>query len=117
MTIFRTMRIVINKIIPFKGYQAMCLYPFIFVRQEAYSRFDKVSLNHECIHAEQQKEMLLLPFLLWYVLEWAVKSVRYRSTSKGYRKVSFEQEAYLNQQNQGYLTHRKRYIWLKYVFK
>ncbi len=111
------MRIVINKIIPFKGYQAMCLFPFIFVREEAYNRFDEVALNHECIHAEQQKEMLVLPFLLWYLLEWAIKSVRYWSTKKGYRKVSFEQEAYLNERNFDYLKGRKRFTWLKFVFK
>ena len=48
------MKVIINKLIPMKGYIAMTVYPFIFARKE----LDKYTLNHENIHGEQQKELL-----------------------------------------------------------
>jgi hypothetical protein len=44
------MIIVKNNIIPFKGYKAITLWPFIFVRKEC--SFDEIDLNHELIHGE-----------------------------------------------------------------
>ena len=111
------MRIVFNRIIPFKGYYAMCLWPFVFVRKEIQSRYGEVTENHERIHGEQQKELLVLPFLLWYGAEWLVGLIRYRNASKAYRSISFEQEAYINQYDLEYLKGRRRFSWAKYVFK
>jgi hypothetical protein len=42
------MKIVRNSIIPFKGYKAMCVWPFIFVRKDC--SFNEIDLNHENIH-------------------------------------------------------------------
>ena len=35
-------------------------------------------VNHELIHAEQQKELLYIPFFIWYVLEWLALLIKYR---------------------------------------
>jgi hypothetical protein len=43
------MKIIYNKIIPFKGFRAITLWPFIFVRKDC--EFNKIHLNHEKIHA------------------------------------------------------------------
>ena len=42
------MLIIHNKLIPVKGFKAITLWPFIFVRKE-YS-FNETDLNHENIH-------------------------------------------------------------------
>jgi len=44
------MKVVKNNIIPFKGYKAITIWPFIFVREEG--SFDEVDLNHENIHGK-----------------------------------------------------------------
>ena len=36
---------------------------------------------------------------------------------KAYRSISFEQEAYDNQNNLNYLKNRKRFNWVKYILK
>ena len=40
------MLIIHNKLIPVKGFKAITLWPFIFVR----SSFNEIDLNHENIH-------------------------------------------------------------------
>lgn len=96
------MKIVRNSIIPFKGYKAITIWPFIFVREEC--SFDEVDLNHENIHGKQQLELLIIFFYLIYLVEWIIKE---------YRNISFEREAYSNEENLDYLKTRKHYAWLK----
>lgn len=90
------MKIVRNSIIPFKGYKAITIWPFIFVRKEC--SFDEVDLNHESIHGRQQLELLIIPFYIIYLIE---------QIFKGYRNISFEKEAYNNDNNLDYLKTRK----------
>lgn len=101
-----------NKIIPFPGYKAMNLFGVLFVRGDA--KIDDVTLNHEEIHTEQMKEMLYVPFYLWYVVEWIV---RLFMKGNAYRNISFEREAYGNQNNMEYLTGRCGYSWINYLSK
>lgn len=130
-----------NKIFPFKGYKAMCVYPFLFVRTDAHGVYD-YDYNHEFIHAFQQIEMhilfaLLLAFLslhgyfsLWYVFAsplgyFALYAIEYvfRLCTCGfnkdiaYRSVSFEREAYDNQKDYGYINRREHFASFKYIFK
>lgn len=109
------MKKVINNIIPFKGFLAITLWPFIFVRKEAEQRYTKTVDRHEHIHGEQQKEMLIIFFLLWYGMEWLIKCVKYRNGNTAYKNVSFEREAYQNQNDAAYLDERKHYSWIKYL--
>ena len=71
-------------------------------------------INHEKIHWHQQLEMLVIPFYIWYFIEWIIKMLFYKNE---YMNISFEKEAYLNDKNYNYLKTRKHYAWLKYIFK
>lgn len=102
------MKIIQNKIIPFKGYVAITLYPFIFTRRELTS----VELNHERIHARQQKELFIVFFYVIYLLEYLVLLIYIGNRKKAYSEISFEKEAYENQHDQDYLSRRVSYAWL-----
>ena len=107
------MIIIRNNVIPFRGFSAMTLWPFVFVRRDA--RFTATTEHHECIHGEQQKEMLVLPFLLWYGIEYVVRLAQYRNRDQAYRNISFEREAYGNERDEDYLPSRRRFAWLHYM--
>ena len=72
--------------------------------------------NHESIHWKQQMEMLIISFYLWYFLEWLIKLILPPYTS-AYKALSFEREAYTNDNNLEYLKSRKHYSWINRVFK
>ena len=103
----------INKRIPSKGFIAMALFPFIFVREDLKHKFTKFVEAHEKIHFEQQKELGLILFIVWYGLEWFIKV--FSTTGSAYINLSFEREAKANQNNTTYLKTRKRYSFLKYL--
>ena len=95
------MKVIYNKIIPFKGFDAITLWPFIFAREQ----LTDIVINHENIHGRQQLELLIIPFYIIYLIEWIFK---------GYKNISFEKEAYSNQYNLEYLKDRKWYaMWRK----
>ena len=73
------MKVIYNKIIPFKGYK--------------------------CIN-------LFVPFYILYLLEWL-----YRLIQKGnaYRNISFEKEAYNNENDMNYLDKREHFSWIEYI--
>lgn len=107
------MLIIKNKILPTKGFSAINLFTLLFVRKGA--TVDSVLINHESIHSAQMKEMLFIPFYLWYVIEWLVWLIKYRNSHAAYRRISFEREAYKNQFNLHYLQKRKFWSWWKYL--
>lgn len=111
------MKKIYNNIIPFKGFTAMTLWPFVFIRNEYAWTFDTIKERHENIHGRQQIEMLWVLFLLWYGIEWLVKLIYYRNRITAYKNVSFEREAYENQYDITYLDERKPYAWVKYIKK
>jgi len=101
-----------------KGWAAMALYPFIFIEEKNIN--NKTLLNHEMIHLRQQKELLVLPFFVLYILEWFLKSIYYldfKAMGKGYRNISFEREAYENEGNLNYLNNRTKFNWVKRILK
>lgn len=81
------MKVIYNKIIPFKGYKCINLFGILFVRKGC--TMSESDYNHEAIHTKQMKELLYVPFYILYLLEWL-----YRLTQKGnaYRNISFEKE-------------------------
>lgn len=105
---------VYSNIIPFRGYRAMALFPFIFIRKEHQDSVTEETINHEKIHFEQQKELGLIFFLPFYIIQWLFKSLRYGS-KEGYKKNCFEAEAFANMKNLKYLETRKRYSFFKYI--
>ena len=69
-----------NKLIPFKPFVAINLLGFVFARSEK-KPLQEQTINHECIHTEQMKEMLYIFFYLWYLIEWIVKLFIYGKKS------------------------------------
>lgn len=108
------MKIIRNKYLPPEGYKAMTIGPFIFVRFTYI--LGTVDINHESIHWQQQKEMLFIPFFIWYIIEFLIKYIFYGfKWHKAYRNISFEREAYYNQEIMAYIDYRVPFDWLRYL--
>ncbi|MDB0600340.1 hypothetical protein PL373_04115 [Tenacibaculum maritimum] len=103
--------IIVSKYLVRKGYAAMAIFPFIFFRKKEY--INPKRLNHEKIHLRQQLELLIIPFYIWYGLEFLVKWIKLKNSKKAYYNISFEKEAYKNEHNLNYLKNRKFYSFLK----
>lgn len=107
------MKIIRNKFIPFTGFKAINLFGVLFVKNNA--KLSEEDINHEGIHSAQIKELLFIPFYLWYVIEWIIRLVQFRNSYMAYRNISFEREAYQNQEDMHYLKSRKFFNFLKYM--
>ncbi|OOG76964.1 hypothetical protein B0E44_03180 [Flavobacterium sp. A45] len=105
--------IVAKYLIP-KGYRGLTVFPFVFIKY-AFDFENKVLVNHEKIHIRQQIELLVLPFFLWYFVEYAVRLLQYKNANLAYRNISFEREAYANEQHLNYLETRTYFSFLKYL--
>ncbi|MFY7672560.1 hypothetical protein ACOSP6_15870 [Tenacibaculum sp. MEBiC06402] len=106
--------VLISKHIVPPGYLGITLFPFIFLKNKELKE-DKELLNHERIHLQQQKELLVVFFYLFYIIEWAVKFIKYRNAYMAYMNLSFEKEAYQNEPDLGYLKSRKLYSFFNYL--
>ncbi|MEM6718400.1 MAG: hypothetical protein AAF611_03695 [Bacteroidota bacterium] len=104
----------VSKYIVPKGFRGITLYPFIFLR-DAKDKSNAALVYHEKIHLRQQIELLILPFYVFYVLEWLIRLCYYRNRNKAYRNLSFEREAYQNDHDFEYLKKRKLFQFLKYM--
>lgn len=130
-------KIVYNKILPFGSFEAIAIWPLVFVKTWPVSSRRK---NHESIHLHQQFEVMvasaivlfvlcftciswwwicLTPFVyyLLYTTEYFIRSIIYDNTDEGYRNISFEQEAIMNEYDFNYLKGRKAFAWIKYLNK
>ena len=103
------MRIIRNNFIPSRGFKAINLFGILFVREDA-AMTERTSTTRKSM-----KEMLYVPFYLWYLAEWLVRLVQCRDMKKAYRSISFEREAYANEKDMGYLGRRRRYSWTGYL--
>ena len=106
------MKIIYNRFIPFKGFVAINLFGILFARNEYRNKINDRTINHESIHTAQIKEMGYIFFYMWYIVEWLI---RLFVNSNAYRNISFEREAFINDDNLNYLKTRKRFSWLKYI--
>ena len=129
------MKIIRNKLIPFKGFAAMNILGLLFVREEA--RIDAECIRHEAIHTVQQYEIITLSALiglvvstyfasLWYLLivvampialyllAWLIELILPPYNS-AYKDSPFEREAYMNEQYPDYLEARPPFAWIKYI--
>lgn len=89
------------------------LFPFVLVAPQVPLKARLV--RHEKIHLEQQKELLVLPFYLLYLLDYLFRLLKCRNHYLAYRHISFEREAYENDHKQHYLSKRKPWSWLNYL--
>jgi len=92
---------------------AITLCPFGIYFRDKKEMDDKETVNHESIHWQQQLEMLVIFFYLWYLIEWGIRL--FTNKKDAYYCISFEQEAYAYTKNFDYLKTRKRYAWVKYL--
>lgn len=88
----------------------MTVFPFIFARKEYKPLGDK-TVNHESIHLKQQIELLILPFYLWYGIEWIVRLIQYKNFKEAYRNISFEREAYDNEKKINNNKSKRKELW------
>jgi len=108
------MYVIVAKYLIPKGYRGLTVFPFVIIKY----RFDsenKILVNHEKIHIRQQMELLVLPFFLWYLIEYAVRLLQYGNANFAYRNISFEREAYANELDSDYLKTRSIFSFLKYL--
>lgn len=108
------MIVIASKYLVPKGYIGITLFPFIFVR-EAKLMQHPLLLNHERIHLRQQTELLIVPFYIWYILEYLIRLLHYKNKKQAYRNISFEREAYANEGNLDYIKSRKLWNFIKYL--
>ncbi len=110
-------KVVVNRFLTniFSGRKAIAIviFPFIFLLDKRYKE-DRYLLNHENIHIRQAAEMLVVPFYIWYAVEFFIRYLQYRKFREAYFNISFEREAYRNEQNLQYLKSRKLWAFRKY---
>jgi hypothetical protein len=90
----------------------LAIFPFIFTKSKTRS---KTLINHELIHHRQQLELFILPFYLFYILDYMIGLIKYKNRYLAYMNICFEKEAYANDQNLNYLKERKLWAFLRYV--
>lgn len=113
----RKLKQVYNKYLPPKGYTAITILIWMFIREEYKGMLPWWAEVHENIHLRQEIELGFIFFYLIYGLEYIIKLCITWNHLKAYMSISFEQEAYSNQFDKNYLENRKHYAWLKYLFK
>ncbi|MBQ4367519.1 MAG: hypothetical protein II786_05505 [Muribaculaceae bacterium] len=104
------MKIVRSRYLPWRGFDAINLFGVLFVHQGVYLSGEL--LNHERIHTAQMRELGFIFFYIIYFIEW---TVRLAMRGRAYRGISFEREAYDNQRDLEYLSHRRHYAWLHHM--
>lgn len=96
-----------------KGYTGLTLFPFIFLKQKELKRNENL-INHEKIHLRQQIELLILPFYVFYGVEFLCRYAKLKNWKLAYRSISFERESYANEQNNQYLKNRPFWNFINY---
>lgn len=129
---------IIKKTLTLPGFSAIFLFGVLFVRPTY--KINDVFINHESIHSKQYYELfgfgfifllslslftiisywwlLLSPFTFYilYGLEWLIRFFVYGfNLHKPYKNISFEREAYDNQDNLEYLKTRKIFSFFRYM--
>ncbi|MBP2831556.1 hypothetical protein J8281_05085 [Aquimarina sp. U1-2] len=107
------MRIVVNKYLIGRHFVGLALWPFIVVK-DSFLKEDEAFINHERIHIRQQAELLVLPFYVLYFIEYVIRLCQYQNSQRAYRNISFEREAYYNEDDLYYLKTRKPWSFIKY---
>lgn len=108
------MIIVCQRLLKNTKISGITLFPFILLKKTE-DRENDTLINHEKIHFYQQMELLVIPFYIWYLSEYYLKYLKYKNHEQAYRNISFEKEAYENDQDPDYLRKRKFWNFLKYL--
>ena len=109
------MFLIVTKYLIPKGYHGLALFPFVFIKFSV-DKENMVFLYHEKIHLRQQLELLIVPFFIWYFIEYFVRVAQYKNADLAYRNISFEREAYANESNLEFLKKRPFFSFCNYLF-
>jgi hypothetical protein len=119
------MKIRYNTRIPlFPTFRAITLFGNLYIKGDR--KVSESFLNHERIHSAQWKELFHIGFILWYCTEWLIRFLAYcikwilKPQSKfylksAYKNISFEREAFENENDKYYHDKRKKYNFIKYL--
>jgi len=108
------MILIIFKYLTPRGFRGLTFYPFVILANKD-DKFNEVFMNHERIHIKQQIELLILPFYLWYVIEYLYRLIQYKDRKQAYLNISFEREAYKNERDLNYLKKYTFWNFLKFL--
>lgn len=108
--------IIVSPFIVPKNFRSICLFPLIFLRRRSDGE-DAALLNHERIHLRQQAELLVLPFFIWYGIDFLYLWVVLKDRRLAYYNIGFEREAYRYERNFDYLKTRKIWSFLQSELK
>lgn len=89
------------------------VFPFILLARPQL-RTQATFINHERIHFTQAMELAVIPFYALYFLEFIWNFIRFANFYKAYRAISFEKEAYQNQNDLDYLQQRPLWAFRNY---
>ena len=92
---------------------AITLFPFVLIGTR--TPLTRRLVIHERIHLRQQLEMLILPFYIWYLIEYLLRLLKFKNGNAAYLNISFEREAYFNDLKKDYLNRRKLWAWISYL--
>jgi len=108
------MILIVFKYLTPRGFRGLTFFPFVILTDKN-DALDKVCINHERIHLRQQLELLILPFYVWYGIEFLIKWFQYKDKNTAYRNISFEREAYKNEKELSYLKSRSFWKFFKFI--
>ncbi len=108
------MIVVISRFLVPKGFTGITFFPFIFLRKKEMKN-NRVLVQHERIHIRQQLELLLIPFFIWYGIEFLYRWIHVKNRKKAYHNISFEREAYTFEHDFSYLKKRRFFAFLSFL--
>ena len=103
-----------GKLLPLIGAGGIALFPFVFLIP---AHNTPIVQNHEAIHIRQQAEEWIFLFYARYLYFWLSGRRKGLSWNEAYRAIPYEIEAYANEENLSYLSHRPKMAWRKYSFE
>ena len=111
---------ILDNISFFFNVTGIAIFPFVILRERykhdpQYQYARVMLLNHERIHFYQQIEMLVIPYYIAYVIEYIIKYIMIGDSYEAYKSVSFEREAFQNEQDLDYVEYREMYSWTRYI--
>lgn len=90
------------------------LFPFIFISSKLSEHRKPVLINHEKIHIRQQIELLVIPFYLFYLLNYLFNLIKFGEHNKAYKNIIFEKEAFIKESDLDYLSKRKYFSFINF---
>ena len=108
------MIVVVFKYLTRAGIAGLTVFPFVFLCDKRHKK-NVVLMNHERIHLRQQLEMGIFLFYIWYGVEFVFRRIQLGSWHLAYRNISFEREAYANEERLEYLAGRRFWVFLEFL--